>query len=358
MEEKGVYLAIQTPRQVRKKPMYKNGMYRETDKMSDLICENYPMVLVMSRFGIALGFGEKNIGEVCRQNGVDACTFLTVVNFLVEEVNTPVENISKCLSIENLIRYLHNAHDYFLNFRLPHIRRKLVDAISGCPEDVAFVITKFFDEYAEEVNKHMSYEERAVFPYVRNLLEGKRDPKYNITIFRKRHDQIEMKITELKNILIKYYPGAGTNMLNSVLFDIFATEEDYEAFNKRQSAYQVKKGDLSQYHGNCYLGIDAGSTTTKTALVGEDGTLLYSFYSNNNGSPLKTAIRSIQEIYSILPEDAHIAFSCSTGYGEALMKAALLLDEGEVETVSHYYAAAFFDPEVDCIVDIGGQDMK
>lgn len=64
-------------------------MYRETDKMSDLICENYPMVLVMSRFGIALGFGEKNIGEVCRQNGVDACTFLTVVNFLVEEVNTP-----------------------------------------------------------------------------------------------------------------------------------------------------------------------------------------------------------------------------------------------------------------------------
>ena len=139
---------------------------------------------------------------------------------------------------------------------------------------------------------------------------------------------------------------------------LFATEEDYEAFNKRQSAYQVKKGDLSQSHGNCYLGIDAGSTTTKTALVGEDGTLLYSFYSNNNGSPLKTAIRSIQEIYSILPEDAHIAFSCSTGYGEALMKAALLLDEGEVETVSHYYAAAFFDPEVDCIVDIGGQDMK
>ena len=101
---------------------------------------------------------------------------------------------------------------------------------------------------------------------------------------------------------------------------LFATEEDYEAFNKRQSAYQVKKGDLSQCHGNCYLGIDAGSTTTKTALVGEDGTLLYSFYSNNNGSPLKTAIRSIQEIYSILPEDAHIAFSCSTGYGEALMR--------------------------------------
>ena len=139
---------------------------------------------------------------------------------------------------------------------------------------------------------------------------------------------------------------------------LFPSQEDYDAFHERQSAYKVKKGELSTYKGNCYLGIDAGSTTTKTALVGEDGTLLYSFYSNNNGNPLATTIRSIQEIYSLLPEDAHIAWSCSTGYGEALIKAALLLDEGEVETVSHYYAAAFFDPDVDCILDIGGQDMK
>ena len=139
---------------------------------------------------------------------------------------------------------------------------------------------------------------------------------------------------------------------------LFSSEEDYESFHKRQSTYKVTTSDLSSYKGNCYLGIDAGSTTTKTALVGEDGALLYSFYSSNNGNPLKTAIRSIQEIYSLLPEDARIAYSCSTGYGEALIKAALLLDEGEVETVSHYYAAAFFDPEVDCILDIGGQDMK
>ena len=139
---------------------------------------------------------------------------------------------------------------------------------------------------------------------------------------------------------------------------LFSSEEDYREFTERQSSYRVATGDLSTYSGNCYLGIDAGSTTTKTALVGEDGSLLYSFYSSNNGSPLNTAIRSIQEIYSQLPEDAHIAYACSTGYGEALIKAALLLDEGEVETVSHYYAAAFFDPEVDCILDIGGQDMK
>ncbi|HIX59348.1 MAG TPA: 2-hydroxyacyl-CoA dehydratase [Candidatus Blautia gallistercoris] len=139
---------------------------------------------------------------------------------------------------------------------------------------------------------------------------------------------------------------------------LFASEEEYRAFDERQSQYNVATGSLEQYEGNCYLGIDAGSTTTKAALVGEDGTLLYSFYSNNDGSPLKTTIRAVQEIYAKLPSSARIAYSCSTGYGEALIKAALMLDEGEVETVSHYYAAAFFDPEVDCILDIGGQDMK
>ena len=139
---------------------------------------------------------------------------------------------------------------------------------------------------------------------------------------------------------------------------LFASEAEYEEFQDRHNRHHVKAEDIRNYHGKCYLGIDAGSTTTKVALVDEDGTLLYSFYSNNNGSPLKTAIRSIQEIYSLLPDDATIVRSCSTGYGEALIKAAFMLDDGEVETVAHYYAAAFFDPEVDCILDIGGQDMK
>ena len=139
---------------------------------------------------------------------------------------------------------------------------------------------------------------------------------------------------------------------------LFASRDEYDAFQKRHASHHVTTGDLASYKGNCFLGIDAGSTTTKIALVGEDGSLLYSFYSSNDGSPLKTAIRSIKEIYALLPADVKIVRSCSTGYGEALMKAAFLLDDGEVETVAHYYAAAFFEPDVDCILDIGGQDMK
>lgn len=139
---------------------------------------------------------------------------------------------------------------------------------------------------------------------------------------------------------------------------LFASRQDYEAFCSRHAGNRVRTADLSTYVGNCYLGIDAGSTTTKAALVGEDGSLLYRFYSGNNGSPLATAIQAVKEIQQQLPDTAKIAWSCSTGYGEALLKAALMLDEGEVETISHYYAAAFFEPEVDCILDIGGQDMK
>lgn len=208
--------------------MYKKGKYRETDKMSDLICDNYPMLLVMSRFGISMGFGEKNIKEVCKSNNVDTCTFLTVVNFLLNDEHTDVDvaRLSECFSMDALISYLQNSHTYFLDFRLPNIRRKLILAIETCPKDVAFVIQQFFDEYADEVFKHMQYEEKVVFPYVRGLLKGVKDSRYNISIFKKRHDQIEMKIIELKNLIIKYYPGKGSDLLNSVLFDIFSCEQE------------------------------------------------------------------------------------------------------------------------------------
>ena len=162
----------------------------------------------------------------------------------------------------------------------------------------------------------------------------------------------------INEIIDKLSKGVKMDFEVKRMEPLFASEEEYIEFSKRHARHSIKKGRLENYSGNCFLGIDCGSTTTKTAIVGEDGTLLYSFYSSNNGNPLSTTIKSIQEIYSMLPDSAKIAYSCSTGYGEALVKAALLLDEGEVETVSHYYAAAFFEPDVDCILDIGGQDMK
>lgn len=207
--------------------MYRIGRYNADDRMCDLVCERYPVLLIMSRFGIALGFDDKTIGEVCRMSGVDIDTFLAVVNMLAEDgIPDPAT-----VSAGALVSYLRRSHDYFLEFRLPAIRRKLIEAIDCSRNDVAFAILRFFDEYVAEVHKHMDYEERKVFPYVESLLAGSRPEGYSIDIFRRHHDQVEAKLAELKRIIIRYYPGGSTNELNGVLFDIFTCERDLASHN-------------------------------------------------------------------------------------------------------------------------------
>ncbi|MBQ3406802.1 MAG: 2-hydroxyglutaryl-CoA dehydratase, partial [Lachnospiraceae bacterium] len=167
-----------------------------------------------------------------------------------------------------------------------------------------------------------------------------------------------MERQTLGSLMKRLSDGIKMEFEVSRLEPLFADKASYQEFKDRQDRYQVAKGDLKKYRGRAYLGIDAGSTTTKTALISENGELLYSTYGSNNGHPLQTSIDAIKEIYEHMPKGVTIAGACSTGYGEALIKSALMLDEGEVETISHYYAAQFFDPDVDCILDIGGQDMK
>lgn len=139
---------------------------------------------------------------------------------------------------------------------------------------------------------------------------------------------------------------------------LFESHAEYEQFCCRHARASVARGELSAYRGNCYLGIDAGSTTIKMALIGENGELLYSYYTNNNGNPIEAAKKGIHELQTLMPGNAKIVRACSTGYGEALLQAAFSLDDGEVETIAHCTAASFFDPKVDCVLDIGGQDMK
>jgi regulator of cell morphogenesis and NO signaling len=177
-----------------------------------------------------LGFGDKSIGEVCKDNEVDTNTFLTIINLLLDD-NQSVQDTGAYFSIESLIRYLHHSHTYFLDYRLPEIRAKLVEALDPGQKDLNKAVLHYFDEYVSQVNKHMKYEEKNVFPYVRSLLKGEKKDNYNISIFRKQHDQIEAKLTEFKHILIKYYPAQSTNEINRVLFDIFNCEKDLASHN-------------------------------------------------------------------------------------------------------------------------------
>lgn len=145
---------------------------------------------------------------------------------------------------------------------------------------------------------------------------------------------------------------------NEEIIPLFKDEKEYEEFSQRHAKAKVKTKDISTYSGNCFLGIDAGSTTTKAALINDEGELLYTHYGSNEGSPLKMSIKILKDIYSILPDNCKIARATVTGYGEELIKKALRMDEGEIETIAHYKAAKFFNLDVDFILDIGGQDMK
>ena len=206
-----------------------NSHFSSDERMCDLVCGRYPVLQVMSRFGIALGFGDKTVAEVCAENKVDTATFLAVVNLSVNGSGS--ESAAGEVSVRSLLDYLHNSHGYFLDFRLPAIRRKLIEAVDCSLSDVSFAIMRYFDEYVAEVDRHMTYEEKSVFPYVEGLLAGKKQADYSIDIFRRHHDRVEERLRELKNILIKYYPSGGTNELNGVLYDIFTCEEELTSHN-------------------------------------------------------------------------------------------------------------------------------
>ncbi len=139
---------------------------------------------------------------------------------------------------------------------------------------------------------------------------------------------------------------------------LFETEEDYEAFAARHAKSAVPMGDVAAYEGKAWLGIDCGSTTTKLTLVDENRAILYSYYSPNKGNPVLVVKEQLHKIYELCGDRITIAGAAATGYGEDLIREAFRLDEGLVETVAHYTAAAYFKPDVDFILDIGGQDIK
>ena len=168
----------------------------------------------------------------------------------------------------------------------------------------------------------------------------------------------EEKARELDGLIDALNRGVRMRFELKRMDPLFRDEGEYRLFRERHARARVKRGDLADYAGPCFLGVDAGSTTTKLALCGAEGELLWSFYAGNRGNPIRTALDALADLKERMPAGAWIARGCATGYGEELMKSAFCLDEGEVETIAHVTAARFFDPETDCVLDIGGQDMK
>lgn len=203
--------------------MDNSNRYTADIEMRELIAENSNLLMIINRFGISLGFGDSTVRKVCADNNVDEKTFLTVVNFLTGRSY----NLDK-IKLESLLGYLEKAHDYFLEFNLPAIRRKLIEALDYSQNvELSMLIMKFFDRYYREVKSHMDYENENVFTYIRSLFEGVKSPDYSIKEFAEKHNRIDEKLTELKQLIIRYYPDRkDNNLMYSVLYDIISCEQD------------------------------------------------------------------------------------------------------------------------------------
>ena len=204
--------------------MKNQKMYEADDQMISLIRDNYNILQSLGSFGLSLGFGDKTVRQVCDEQKVDCYTFLAVVNFTINGY-IDVDNEDK-LSLSTLLHYLKASHDYYLGFQLPFIRKELEDALDQT-DNLARLILKLYDEYAREIRMHMRYEEKTVFPYVESLIDNQSSANYDIDTFSKHHNQIDKRLKELKNIIIKYLPSdeLHNNQLTATLYDIYNNEE-------------------------------------------------------------------------------------------------------------------------------------
>ena len=199
-------------------------MYEAGDKMITLIKDNYSVLQALGSFGINLGFGDKTVSETCQMNGVDTYTFLAVVNAQLNDITTYEDD--EQINVPTLLHYLKASHAYYLDFQLPFIRRELQESISE-NDALGMLIMKLYEEYAQEIRRHMKYEEKTLFPYVESLLEGRPMNDYNVETFSKHHEQTDKKLRELKLMIIKYLPADAhrNNQLTATLYDIYNNEE-------------------------------------------------------------------------------------------------------------------------------------
>ena len=205
--------------------------FHGSDPMIDVISEDYRMLQLLSRFGISLGFGDQTVAETCAKAGVDTQTFLTVVNYIKAGTHVHVGDLAQRISLPDLVRYLKRSHTYFTDYRIPELRRKLLGTLDmTLNNQIAPLILKFFDESAREVTMHMEYEEQHVHGHIEQLLQNRLPAESFYRVVRNRHvshDSIEKSFSELKDVIMKYYPAeADAHVLNDVLMDVYMLEED------------------------------------------------------------------------------------------------------------------------------------
>lgn len=195
------------------------------NSVADLVKADYDILPVLSRFSLPLGFGTKTIGTLCRETGIDVDAFLLTINFLLDgEIDAAkMEKVDP----RGVANFLHNSHDYYLEYKFPHIRANMLSSLDPVHADVNPIIVKYFDDYVAGVKAHFEYEEHVLFPYVEALAGGTHRGRYTTNSFVRQHDhEVEGKLAELKNIILRYYTTSVPYRMYDVLVDIFNCEAD------------------------------------------------------------------------------------------------------------------------------------
>lgn len=196
---------------------------RYDDVIIDIINDDYTILPLLSRFSIPLGLGNETLNDVCRRNDIDLKALLLVLNY----IRTGIIDSSyiSVVSPLEVVRFLKNSHDYFINYKFGHIRKNLIAALDLETNPTINLILKFFDSFVKKVEDHFGYEENTVFPYVESLVDGKKSA-YTIEIFERHHEEVVDALAELKNIILRYYRTTAPNLMYDVLVDIYNCEED------------------------------------------------------------------------------------------------------------------------------------
>lgn len=222
--------------------MKRETFYTADMKMAELVNADYRLLLLLPRFNIELGFGEQTIRESCESHHISPEFFLMICNIYSFDYYLPTEPDIADLDVHQLIGYLKKSHHYYLNNRLKEISDRIGSIIDNSEKNHGKILARFFDEYREEVENHFEYEEQTVFPYILGLAEGERSGGYQIEIFEENHTNIEDKLNDLKNILIKYFPGKSSlEERIHLLFNIFDMEVDIDKHTLLEDLVLVPK---------------------------------------------------------------------------------------------------------------------
>ena len=283
------------------------------DEMDNLSLKHENIYEIASRCGV---FAKTDIqpllNQGARKEDISASVFQSVVN-------QTIGGLAQGRSIEGKIMFLGGPLYFCKGLRERFIKTlKLKDNDVVSPENAQVFVAIGSAIYSKEDNKKYEYEEL-------------------LNIIKENHNEISTM---------------------NIIDPLFNSEEEYNEFKERHQKAKVKVSDINNYTGDAYIGIDAGSTTTKVVLIDKEDNILYEYYGSNKGNPIEVVKKELKHIYNICGKKIKIMGSAVTGYGEELIKKAFSIDFGIVETVAHYIAASHFNPKVDFILDIGGQDIK